>query len=191
MEDVQLAQAIRDGQEPAFRQLFERYYQRLHAYITSFTRDRDEAEDIVQQAFMVLWSKRRKLDTGKSLKSYLYTIAHNIYIDQHRQLKRRNAFFDELKAAALRERIKEDEDLVEQRIQKLKSIVESLPPRCREILQLNKLEGLKYREIAGRLDISLKTVEAQMRIAFRKIRKGLSDDEFLLFVLARGLPEKV
>ncbi|RAV29462.1 RNA polymerase sigma factor [Sinomicrobium soli] len=183
MDDIALAKAIHRGDEPAFQQFFKRYYQRLLAYVTSFTHHQEQSEDIAQQAFLTLWTQRHKLDTERSPKGYLYMIAHNIYIDEQRQLKRRDTFFDELKQRALQERIKDDEDLIEQRMQRLKELVEHLPPKCRRILQMNKLEGLKQKEIAQRMDISVRTVETQIRIALLKIREGFEDDEFLLFVL--------
>lgn len=82
---------------------------------------------------------------------------------------------DVLKRHALEVRLHEGEDATARRIEKLKKIIEILPDGCREILTLNKMEGLKYREIAEKLNISVKTVESQMRIAYRKIREGFED----------------
>lgn len=185
MDDIRLAIAIRQGDSAAFKILFERYYEPLLAYITTFTHNPPHSQDIVQQAFVTLWLQRDKLNIEKSPKAYLYAIAHNGYIDQYRILKRRDEFFDELKEHALRERITDDKELTEQRIGRLKDIVKSLPPRCREILQLNKQENLTYKEIALQLKISVKTVEAQMRIAFQKIREGFKNDGMFLFMLLK------
>jgi len=76
---------------------------------------------------------------------------------------------------------------LEKRLEKLKAIIETLPEKCKEILLLNKMDGLKYREIAIKLNISIKTVEAQMRIAFQKIREGFKDNPLILFVLFKKL----
>jgi RNA polymerase sigma-70 factor (ECF subfamily) len=187
MDDTLLVSAIIKGDSSAFKDLFERYYKLLVGYITTLTNDMDVSEDIVQQAFITLWKQRESLDVSKSIKSFLYTIAYNAYVDQYRKLKRQDVFFDELRLEAIREGIAEDNELLEQRISKLKRIVESLPPRCREVLELHKMEGLKYKEIAETLDISLKTVESQMRIAYQKIREGFEQDPMFLFIIGMVL----
>ena len=65
----------------------------------------------------------------------------------------------------------------------MKNTIEALPPKCKEIIYLNKVQGIKYSEIANQLDISIKTVESQMRIAFKKIRKAFKEDKTILFLL--------
>lgn len=183
IEDRPLIQAIIKGNTLAFKTVFEKYYQPLVAYITTFTNDVHLAEDLVQQAFVTLWDRRSSLNVNKSTKSFLYTIAYNAYIDHYRKQKRRDTFFDDLRLQALQEGIPEDTELMDARIAKLKSIVEQLPPRCKEILELNKLEGMPYKAIAETLGISLKTVESQMRIAYRKIREGFEEDPMFLFFI--------
>lgn len=188
MTDFQLIEAISKDDEKAFKVLFTNYYKSLISYITTFTNDVYLSEDIVQQAFIALWVKRRKLKIVKSPKSYLHKMTYNTYIDYTRKKKSESVFFNDLKEAALRESIVEDKDILEKRLIKLKSIIDSLPPRCKEIFELNKLGGgLKYTEIATKLNISIKTVEAQMGIAFQKIRKGFEKDKSFLFFLQKEL----
>ena len=71
---------------------------------------------------------------------------------------------------ALRERIMGDNEILERRIQKIRQVLEILPPKCRTTIPMNKVQGIEYREIADQMGISVKTVESQMRIAFTKIR---------------------
>ncbi|MDO5970771.1 RNA polymerase sigma-70 factor [Flavivirga aquimarina] len=183
LEDSTLAKNIKKDNKEAFRTLFERYYKMLLDYAVTFTGDLQEAEDIVQQTFIILWTNRRKINTEKQIKSYLYRITHNTYIDSYRKQKHRDAFFDELKERALNSRINDDTEIIDQRISKLKTIVESLPERCKEILQMNKFEGLKYKEIAEQLDVSVKTVESHIYTAFKKIREAFKDEDlFLIFI---------
>lgn len=183
MDDSLLIEAIKNDDNEAFKIFFNRYYKPLVAYINTYTSDLSLAEDITQQTFITLWSKRSKLAVIKSPKSYLYSIAYNIYIDNYRKTKKQDAFFDELREKALRDSILEDKETLEEKLKKLKDIISTLPVKCKEILELNKLKGLKYKEIASKLDISEKTVESQMRIAFQKIRKGFESDELFLFFL--------
>ena len=183
MDDLQLIAAIQNNDRASFEVLFNKYYKSLVGYVMTFAHDKDLSEDIVQQTFVIIWTKRHKFSITKSPKSYLYAVAYNTYIDHCRKMKSQQTFFDDLREQALRNSIFEDRELLETRLNKLKSIVETLPPRCREILELNKINGLKYREIAAKLKISQKTVEAQMRIAYQKIRQGFENDKLFLFFL--------
>ncbi|MDO5973788.1 RNA polymerase sigma factor [Flavivirga jejuensis] len=178
-----MAKNIKKGNRKAFKILFERYYKKLLDYSVTYTHDLHETEDIVQQTFIILWKNRLKINTEKSIKSYLYRITYNTYIDIYRKQKKRDAFFNELKEQALRERIAEDPEALEKRIIKLKNIIETLPEQCKQILYMNKFQGLKYKEISEQLDISVKTVESHMYTAYKKIRKAFNEDNlFLLFI---------
>ncbi len=185
MDDLQLIAAIQNNDKASFKALFNRYYKPLVGYMTTFTHDKDLSEDIIQQTFIIIWTKRQKFNITKSPKSYLYSVAYNTYIDHFRKMKSQQTFFDDLREQTLRNTIVEDKELLETRLSKLKSIVDTLPPRCKEILELNKINGLKYREIATKLKISQKTVEAQMRIAYKKIRQGFEKDNMFFFFIRR------
>ncbi|MGB7395816.1 MAG: RNA polymerase sigma-70 factor [Pricia sp.] len=183
MNDLEAVKALRNGDRLAFRYLFNKYYDRLVAYITTYTHDKWLSEDIVQQAFINLWNDKLKLDERKSPKAYLYAIAYNQYIDTVKGAKKREKLLDQVWERALRDKIEEDTEIMEKRIRKMKQIIEALPPRCKEIIQMNKMQGIKYNEIAEQLGVSIKTVESQMRIAFTKIREAFEKDKLLLFLL--------
>jgi RNA polymerase sigma-70 factor (ECF subfamily) len=142
-------------------------------YITTYTHDKVKSEDIVQQAFISFWEDKSKLDETKSPKPYLYAIAYNRYIDTIKEAKKQEKLLSQIWERALMDRIEEDSDAMEKRIQKMRKVIDSLPPKCKEIIILNKIQGVKYKEIAGQMGISVKTVESQMRIAFIKIRELL------------------
>ncbi|WP_341214730.1 RNA polymerase sigma-70 factor [uncultured Wocania sp.] len=183
MGDKTLIFAIKKDDAKAFKVLFDKYYNTLVAYVKTFTKDKQSSEDIVQQVFVELWLKRHQLNISISVKGYLFTVAYRTYIDSIRSIKRRDNLLDDLKEKLLRESIIEDENTKNRRLNKLRFIINSLPPKCRKILELNKFHGLKYSEIAEKLDISNKTVESQMRIAYKKIREGFKNDNmFFLFV---------
>ncbi|MCF6361479.1 MAG: sigma-70 family RNA polymerase sigma factor [Cyclobacteriaceae bacterium] len=174
MENKLLAIELKKGNREAFRVFFDAHYRQLCNYIVSFTSDFKEAEDIVQTSYIKLWTGRSEIKIHTSLKSYLYKIAYNIYIDQYRKNKKEELFFDALKHEALAEQITYEEDVWHKKTAYLVKAIETLPPRCKEILLL-KQEGLKYAKIASKLNISIKTVEVQMGIAFTKIRKAFED----------------
>lgn len=155
------------------------------AYIITYNSDKKKAEDIVQEAFINFWNNRDKIDKDKSPKSYLYKIAFNKFIDTVNKHKKEQLFLKQIWKSSLDDVIDEDESIVEKKIKKVNEIISDLPPRCKQIIKLNKMQGLKYKEIAIKLGVSLKTVESQMRIAFQKIRKEFEDDShfFFFFIL--------
>ncbi|UBZ05610.1 RNA polymerase sigma-70 factor [Salegentibacter mishustinae] len=181
MTDAKLFLKIKDNNPLAFQQFYNKYYQRLLSYIITFTKDRDQAKDIVQEAFVILWTNRESIDTSKSPKSYIFFVARNIFIDHYRKEKRDLQFLIELKETALSEQIENDSEEIKQRIEKMKRMIENLPEKCKIILKLSKIEGLNYQEIANHLNISPKTVESQMRIAFNKIREQFSEEDLIFF----------
>jgi len=183
MNELEVTKAIRNGDENAFRHLFNLYYDRLVAYIVTYTHDKMSSEDIVQQAFIDLWNAKDKLHECKSPKNYLYTIAYNRFIDSINKDKRRSKLLDIVYENALRDRIEEDNDTLERRVVKMNQIIKSLPPKCRQTLEMNKIKGLKYKEIADIMGVSIKTVESQMSVAFKKIRKGFEKENLYLLLV--------
>ncbi|WP_299672116.1 RNA polymerase sigma factor [uncultured Polaribacter sp.] len=175
---------IQQHDELALKELFNLYYKPLCSYTVQFTQRMPDAEDLVQSVFVKLWMKRESLTINTSIKSYLYKAVYNAYIDKFRKNKKKEDFFENLKYEAMSFELEDDENELHAKIEKLKSIVNDLPERCKEILLLSKWEGYKHREIAEQLNISLKTVEGQLRIAYIKIRKGFDkDDKLILFFL--------
>ena len=188
MDHLKLNEALRRGDHDAFKQLFDTYYNQLLAYLTTLTRDHAQAEDLTQQAFLKLWNQRESLTPDRSPKQFLFSMGHNLFVDTYRRNKKHMDVIAQLKHEALSNRLDDDTDHLQMHIEKLKSIINKLPPRCQEILRMNKLEGLKYQEIADYLDISKKTVEGQMRLAFQKIREAFDkDDTIVMFFLVDAL----
>jgi RNA polymerase sigma-70 factor (family 1) len=184
--DNLVARIKRDDHE-AFKLIFNDLYASLLAYVITFTHDQAEAKDIVQNSFIILWDKRKGLSENSSLKSYLHTVAYNLCVSRYRKNQFKSKVFDELKLIALNNRIADDTSVQEERTKKLLVLIENLPSKCKQIVLLNKRDGIKYKDIAVMLNISTKTVESQMRIAFKKIRKGFKNDALYLFVSLKKL----
>lgn len=182
-DDIEIVKSLRLGDRIAFKCLFEKYYDRLVAFIVTYSHDKIQAEEVVQQTFITLWENKLKLDSDKSPKAYLYTIAYNKYIDSIKNLKKQEKLLHLVWENALRNRIEEDTEAIEERIKKMKDVIEELPPKCKKIIVMNKMQGVKYKDISELLGISVKTVESQMRIAFTKIREAFKDDQLMLFIL--------
>ncbi len=182
MTELEAVSAVKIGNKVAFKYLFDSYYNNLLAYIMTFTHDLFKSEDIVQQAFIILWKEREKLDDNKSPKGYLFAIAYNLYLKSLKITNREEKLLNQIKERALIDRINEESEISEKRIEKLKVIIDSLPPKCKEIIVMNKIQGIKYQDIAEEMGVSVKTIESQMRIAFKKIRESFKGDIPILFI---------
>ncbi len=172
----------------ALKDFFALHYKPLCVYALQFTKNMPDAEDIVQNVFVKLWERREEIVIKTSVKAYLYRTVYNSYLDTFRNGKKKNAFLDTLRNEALSYQMDNDDTDTQKIIDHVKVLVNELPKGCKEILLLSKWEGYKHKEIAEKLNISVKTVESQLRIAFRKIREGFeNDDSFFFFVLAKVL----
>ncbi|MAZ28711.1 MAG: RNA polymerase sigma-70 factor [Cytophagaceae bacterium] len=185
MDYNQIWTRLKNGDEYALRDLYNRLYDPLCSFSLQYTRDIETSRDIVQQVFVDLWEKKRNIQINQNIKSYLYRAVYNSFIDSQRQAKRKDKAFDQLKYEALSLGF-DDTDMLNQKIKKLQKEIDALPPKRREILLMSKRDNMKYREIAEVLGISVKTVETQMRLAFQKIREAFEDDGLLLFLLFKN-----
>jgi RNA polymerase sigma-70 factor, ECF subfamily len=170
----------RDG--AAFEQVFKKHYKRLHAYAITILRDEDEAEEMVQQVFFKIWDRNESLTVAGSVSAYLYRAVHNECLNylKHQKVKSVHQLYvahsmkNEVEHPAKKINTKELE-------QKIHSALNELPEQCRTIFQLSRFDELKYREIADKLGLSVKTVENQMGKALKLMRVKLVD--FLTFIL--------
>lgn len=166
--------------------MFEKYYESLVAYVRSHSNDLQVAEDIVQQCYCKFWEKRHQLKSLESPKSYLYKMAYNTYINHYRSNKRKDHLAQKIQGETILSLAFEDEEKNDAQLKELHRAIELLPTRCRNILVMSKLQGMSYKEIAEEMDISVKTVEAQMRVAFQKIRENFNMDVFIMLMFAEN-----
>ncbi|MCF8275012.1 MAG: RNA polymerase sigma-70 factor [Flavobacteriaceae bacterium] len=171
--------ALKKGDKQAFKTIYDNNIVGLIAFINGYTKSKPQAEDIVQETFIKLWKVRETLDLNISIKGFLYKTAYNSFIDNHRKKKRELKMLDNWMHTRLMELTMEDEDIKGKKIKLMIKAIEELPPKCKEIFVLSKFEHLKYSEIAKKLNISIKTVEAQMGRAFSLIRKEFKGNDFL------------
>jgi len=172
--------------KPGFEELFRSFFPGLVLFAQKYVSDNDTAKEIVHNVFINLWEKREKIDTSSSLKSYLFTSVHNRCLNHIRDQKKfdKNESHLEMQNSNL---FAVGTDNLEEREleQRIFDALQALPEKCREIFTLNRFEELKYAEIAEKLGISIKTVEAQMSKALRILREKLIDylTILILFIL--------
>ncbi|MBL4624985.1 MAG: RNA polymerase sigma-70 factor [Flavobacteriales bacterium] len=166
---------IQKGEKNALEELFRACYEDLCGYANGFLKDADETEDVVQEMFFQLWEKREELNITSSVKSYLYRSIHNSCLNKIKHLKvvgehenyERSTSFDSVD-------FDENMEYVELE-QRVNNAINDLPPERKKVFELSRREGLKYKEIAEHLNISVKTVENQMGKALKYLRESLVD----------------
>jgi len=173
---------IKNGDEKAFKAVFELYYQPLCNYLRGFTRDLSSAEDLAQMTFTALWKKREQIVIKSSLKSYLFKMGYHNFLQMHRTKERENKLITQLTFAALEVDFVEDDSIQTKKIEHLNHVIASLPPACRKVLEL-KQKGVKNTEISIQLDLSIKTVESHVRNAFKIIRKSFKNNPTFLLII--------
>ena len=163
-------ESLKKGDQKVFERLYSDYFEKLCFFLLNYTQDKEVIEDIVQDTFIKLWTKRKKLSVTSSLNSYLYKSVYNNFIDNYRKKKKRDALLESYYQLALFKIINTDEEYKEERIKKLEKCIAELPPKCKEVFVSIKFSGMKYKEVATTLNISLKTVEGHTRKAYVLIK---------------------
>ena len=182
LENESIGTLLAQRDEAAFEQVFKTHFKRLHAYAFTILRDEIQAEEMVQQVFFKLWERNENLSLTGSISSYLYRAVHNESLNYIKHQKVRSnhqlhvaySMKNEVEHPAKKVMAGELE-------KKIHSALNELPEQCRTIFQMSRFDELKYREIADKLGISVKTVESQMSKALRLLRVKLVD--FLIFIL--------
>ena len=174
--DSEIARRIRKGDKKEFEALFRSSYVSLVKYARTLLKDQDTSEEIVQDLFVRLWQEREKIKIESSLTGYLFRAVHNrcLHYIEHMKVVRSH---EDKSLADQTERIEDPADILHYKDlqERIARIIEKLPERCAKIFCMNRFEGLKYNEIAEKLSVSVKTVEANMGRALKEFRKELTE----------------
>jgi RNA polymerase sigma-70 factor, ECF subfamily len=153
-----------------FKLLFHEYYRPLTVFASTYVREMEASKDIVQDFFLKLWEKRKEIEIKCDVKSYLYQSVKNTCINY---IKSNGRIYVSLEETGFHDI---EEGLIEKIItieteERIFKAIEDLPPQCRTIFKLSRLEKLKYSEIAKKLGLSIKTIENQISTALKKLSK--------------------
>ena len=173
-EEDKIFEEIRLGNRKAFETVFRNYYQELCNYAYQFFHDKDTVEEIVQDLFFKLWSKKETIIIRTSLRSYLYKAVYNntmLFLRKKNTRSVTGELTDDIEQKLIVEpeipiQTKELDQIIQVTIQ-------LMPAKVRQIFELSRLEGLRYKDIAEKLSISVKTVEANMGRALKLFRQNL------------------
>lgn len=174
--EIDVIASLKQGDERVYEQVFRSHYKALCGYATKFLKEKEGAEEIVQDIFFKLWEKRESLEINSSLKSYLFRSVHNRCLNQVKHIDIRENYKADNKA-----RIRSEEENFSEHFnqfelqQQIKKAIDALPEQRQKIFKLSRFQGMKYREIAEQMELSEKTVEAQMSKALKTLREELKD----------------
>jgi RNA polymerase sigma-70 factor, ECF subfamily len=166
---------IKNGNIKEFEKLFKSLYPLLCRYAERILNNKENAEQVVQDVFYLLWKNRETIDIRSSLKSYLYKAVFNkaMHLVEHEMVEKK---YQSYLAFHESQSISTDQSVIDGEVYQLyRQTLKELPDRCREVFLLSRNQGLKYIEIAEKLAISVKTVEANMGKALSMFRRNFAE----------------
>jgi RNA polymerase sigma-70 factor (family 1) len=179
IRDLQMRIALSEDMK-AYKELYLLMFEGLFQFSYSFVKSRQVAQELVSDVFIKLWQIRSQLNAIENLKAYLFGITKNLSLSYLARASKNLSIqldeidLDEIDIEALIE-FKNPEDLCisKETIKNVIQAIQNLPPQCQLIFSLVKVEGLKYKEVAKLLNISVFTVRNQVAIATKKIEDAL------------------
>lgn len=176
LSDEQLMKEIKADNKFAFDMLYKRYSMKLYKFGYSILKSTEETENLMQDVFLNLWENRQRVEKDEFVKSYIFTIAHNSAVSILRKKSRESQYIEYLESLQDTNLGHCDLDIEYSELsKKLDDIINELPQRQKEVYLLHKSDGLKYYEIAEKLNISINTIENHMSCALKTIRLKLGN----------------
>lgn len=162
----------------ALKSLYMAYFGPLMRFTGIYISSPAEAEEIVSDTFLAIWNNRKQLPGVANFDSYIYKIAQHKAISFYRKQHMEQVSLEEIPIAlfASTETTPEEELISREEIKRLNRAIDSLPAKCKVAFKLVREDKLKYKEVAAILDISVKTLEAHLANAVRKLREALTND---------------
>src|SRR6185369_12691721 len=160
----------------AYKRLFLLFYPSLVNFAASIIKSKELAEEIVSDVFIKIWEKRQHLEKIENLSFYLFTAVKNRCVNQFNDFRIRTEININDVTVEFKSLYHDPEQkmISAEAIRQIQEAIDELPTKCRLIFKLVKEEGLKYKEVAELLQLSVKTVENQMSLAFKKIGSAIN-----------------
>ena len=174
MKDILLIEGLVQRDKVIFDYIFNYYYSSLCAFAIQYLHDKDAVEDLVQDFFVSVWLEAPRMQINTSLKSYLFAGVKNRCLDYEKHRKVTEKYKAFILFAVENEDNTFDHYFAESELrQAIEKSMSKLPPRCREIFELSRLNGLSNQEISDKLKISKRTVELKISNSLKTLRKEL------------------
>lgn len=172
-DNAVLMESLKNGEEKAYNFLLNKFHRKLNAYAFTLVNDQSMAQDIVQNVFLKTWKFRNKLNPEFSIQSFLYKSVYNEFINSY-QHNNAMMLLQQQYVESIHQVVENtDESTLEHMSIIINKAIQNLPPKCQQVFILSKKEGLTNIEIAEHLNVSIKTVEAQISKAFKILKERL------------------
>ncbi len=186
-EDNILVIRLRNDNENAFKELFNRYCKKLFNFSLRYLHNKEESEELVQIVFINLWEHRKSLRDDLPVKSYIYRSAVNYIYNQLKKRAIHAKFVDsELIKGEIHSNLTYEQVLFNDMERSINSIIDTLPLQQKRIFMLSRYENLSHQEIAEKLDLSVRTVENQVFRVLKIIRSRLQTENIVLIAMVKS-----
>ena len=182
-DELILFEKMQRGDTSALEYFFREYTDVLYYRALGCVKDNLAAEDIVQEVFIRFWQLRKNLKITDSVPGYLCKAVDHRCHNYLEHLKVKHRYEESQKWEEVMEEVSGDEEELNIMRERLKMFVDSLPEKCREIFILACIEGLKYKQVAEKLDVSVNTVKTQLKSAYSKLRAEFNENDLEIIVL--------
>jgi RNA polymerase sigma-70 factor (family 1) len=184
-QDIHLIEQLRIGSKEAFRILFDTFGPKIHHFAFSYLKNKDDADELLQEVFLKLWELRTKLDDTKNIKSFLFKICINLIYDFIRRKNIEKAF---IQYSGTQQSYSDDtwsEIVYNDMLYNLNRLIDGMPEQRQLIFRLSKEQGLTNEEIALKLNLSRRTIENQLyrAVLFLKTKLGTGSFQACLLLL--------
>ncbi|WP_374172551.1 RNA polymerase sigma-70 factor [Flavobacterium tructae] len=188
--ELNLFESFKEGDETAFTYFYDKYFRRIQSFSIQFIYDKDEAENLAQEAFLNLWQNRKDIESLNGIPSYLYTYAKSKCLNMIRHNKVKDKFKNDILNQKEREldieilnSVQFDTLELNELERLIQESISDLPPKTKAVFIKKRFENKKNAEIAEEMQVTLKAVEAHMTKALKILKTKLSDYLFLIFIL--------
>lgn len=172
-EEKIILKELVEGNEKAYKKLFDIYYINLVLYCQNLSGNQSQAKDIVQETFIKIWNNRKSIEITTSIKSYLYRSVYNNFVNEYTKKIKAEQIYLDIKREILNNLIDLDREIYDKKIKLIEAAIEELPKKCQKVFLMSKVDGYKYKEIAKLLSISEKAVEKHVSRAIARIKENL------------------
>ncbi|WP_345952823.1 RNA polymerase sigma-70 factor [Mucilaginibacter sp. PAMB04168] len=186
-----LIHKFKAGDEAAFKLVFDQNFKKLYVFAFKMLKSREHAEEVVNDAFLNVWSNRDRMDDSLSITPYLFTVTKRLALNALRQTASSQKAIDNLWNRIENISNQTEEAILLNDLQRFtESKIAILPPQQQQIFKLSRNEGLSYEEIAEQLGISKNTVRNHLSSALKTLRKHLIDPNIFILASFFGFFEK-
>lgn len=182
-KDAVLLTRLRNGDELAFRMLYNKHYRKVYQFAKSFLKNKEQSEDVLQETFLNLWVKKQSLNADTPIEPLLFTICRRLVIDAFRKAasseKHRSSLLFTMNDANTSA---EESIIYADLLRVTENAIAQLPLQQQKVFRLNRFDGLSYEEIGEQLNISKNTVKNHLVVALKTLKSEL-DCEGILYLL--------